>query len=77
MCLIDATEEHFHKQADLRADKGAAPGTCFKLEREIHNNASELPAVCHSCHLSFGYSHSHSMVSWAQQLIPQEKADLC
>lgn len=43
----------------------------------VHNNACVLPAVCHSCNLSFGYSYSHSMVLWAQQLIPQEKADLC
>lgn len=43
----------------------------------VQNNASELPAVWHSRNLSFGYSHSLSMVLWAQQLIPQEKADLC
>lgn len=34
----------------------------LKCRREIHNNVSELPAVCHSCNLSFGYSHSLSVV---------------
>jgi len=28
----------------------------------IHNDASELPAVCQIRNLSFGYSHSLSMV---------------
>lgn len=78
-CAIP-TEERLHKRADLCDDKRSVPPpsrTRVKLGRGTHGDASELPAVRHNHHLSFGYSHSLSMALWAQQLILQEKADLC
>lgn len=45
---------------------GAAASFCrlvFEMQEELHNNASELPAVRHRRHLSSGYSHSPSVAS--------------
>lgn len=62
MRLIDPDKGTFPAESGLGADKCSVP-TCFKLEGQIHNEASGLPAVCHISHLVI-----HTRPAWHYEL---------
>lgn len=80
MRLIDPDKGTVPAESDLGADKCSNPPTPFFLNSRDRSTTMLLSCqgFCHSSNLSFGYSHSRSMVLGAQRLdLARKKADLC
>lgn len=78
MRLIDPDKGTVPAESDLGADKCSIPQLPLNSRDRYTTMLLSCQGFCHSSNLSFGYSHSRSMVLGAQRLdLARKKADLC